>query len=347
MVAPGNVGWGCCVIWVVKNTRPPIVTDCSCRSYSCREPVGGRGLAEANKLQRSGYVWTTGLRFMSAASFLLILSFFQLACPSASAAPAEQQGDAVLNRALHAWAGFPVQRSPRPLVLLHGDVLGPDDGFPTTAAKDAYGNGEINAPASWPATPASSMGYPIVGASGAFKKLTTSRTSSHPIGTPPPLSTTGVQLGTGQFLTDRGYRTLPAWIFSFSGVDNPAKVLAVGPSAIYSAAVTRGGTSPAQMSATVDAGGRHLVANFAGAPAGTGPCTASYTLAIRESKQAVAVELISHTHGSPYASCFKIAYLRHATAELTAPLGARVVVDASSDGAMSVTDASPGNAKGG
>jgi hypothetical protein len=39
-----------------------------------------------------------------------------------------------------------------------------------------------------------------------------------------------------------------------------------------------------------------MVANFVGAPAGTGPCTVSYTISVKESKQAVAVAVISHLH---------------------------------------------------
>ena len=290
----------------------------------------------AANMRRASCGWARGLRFSFRALTLSAL-LFQIACLPASAATAKHVDSAQLNGALHAWAGFPVQRSPRLLVLLHGYVLGPEDGFPTTASKDAYGNGEIVAPTSWPAAPASSMGYPIVRASAAFKKLTTSRTSSHPVGTPPPLSTTGVQLGTGQFLTDRGNRTLPAWLFSLSGVENPAKVLAVAQSAIYSAPATNGGTSPAQLSATIGAGGRRLVANFAGAPAGTGQCTAGYSILVKESKQAVAVLVVSHPHGGPHAQCFKQAYSRQATAKLAVPLGARVVVDASNKGAASVT----------
>jgi hypothetical protein len=296
-----------------------------------------RTRGKLTSVRQSGCVRATELRF-SLAALVLFAFVIQIGCSSASAATAKGHADsAPLNRALHAWAGFPVGSSPRPLVLLDGYVLGPENGFSTTVARDAYGNGEIHPPTSWPTSPALSMGFPIIRAAAAFKKLTTSRTAAHPVGTPPPLSISGVQLGSGQFLTDRGYRTLPAWLFSFSGVENPAKVLAVGPEAIYSAPVTRGGTSVAQLSATVGAGGRRIVANFAGAPAGTGPCTASYALSVKESKQAVAVELISHAHGGPNAPCFKPAYTRHATAELEEPVGPRVVVDASSEGAMSLT----------
>lgn len=284
----------------------------------------------------------SGAVILSAALFLIPL--LQLACTPASAAPAGVHAErAILNRALHAWAGFPVRSSPRPLILLQGYVLAPEYGFSDDNSSNAFWNGDITPPASWPAAPASSMGLPIIGALAAFKELRKMTTSSHPVGTPPPLSTTGVDLGTGRFLTDRGYRNLPAWLFSLSGVQSPAKVLAVGTSAVYSPPVTR----PAQMSATVDPGGRHMVVNFAGARAGTGPCTASYSVAVEESETAVAVDVIQHAHGSPHVICTLVGHSRYASAELATPLGARVVVDASTGGAASVSYAPARRAEGG
>jgi hypothetical protein len=183
------------------------------------------------------------------------------------------------------------------------------------------------------------MGFPIIGASAAFNTLTTTTGS---IGAPvtPPLNITGVHLGSGLFLTDRGYRDLPAWLFSLSGVQNPAKVLAVRPSAVYSAPLATGGISPAEMSAMVGVGGRKIVVNFAGASAGSGPCTASYTLSFKESKQAVAIGVISHSNGKADVACAAVGSLRHATAELEEPLGTRVIVDASTKGAVSAIPAS-------
>jgi hypothetical protein len=275
-----------------------------------------------------------------ASGVLLIISFQAAACASASAEPKQSQSNsAAFDRALGAWAAFPVGSSPRPIVLLEGNVLNPELGFSDDNTKLAFGNGEVTAPASWPVTPKSSMGFLITGAPAAFKVLTTP--TSNTLGAPPPLRTTDVQLGSGVFLTDRGWRVLPAWLFSLSGVENPAKVLAVRPSDIYSAPAARGGFSPTQLSVTVSHGGRHIVANIVGATAGSGPCTASYTLSIKESKQAVAVAVVAHPHGSGNVACSAVAYLRHAAAELKAPLGARVVVDAKSGGAAAATGSSP------
>jgi hypothetical protein len=164
--------------------------------------------------------------------------------------------------------------------------------------------------------------------------LTTPTTNT--LGSPPSLETTGVRLGSGLFLTDRGWRELPAWLFTLAGVENPATVLAIAPSAIYSAPVTTGGFSRAQTGATIEHG-RTLVANFAGAQSGSGPCTASYSLSVKESKEAVAVVVVAHPHESGAVACTAVGYPRHASARLKAPLGGRVVVDATTGGAMSVT----------
>jgi hypothetical protein len=223
-------------------------------------------------------------------------------------------------------------------------------GFPDDASKEAFGNGEITAPAAgWPESPARSMGFPVVGAAAAFTRLTTPDSNS--VGSPPPLGTTAVQLGSGLFLTDRGWRTVPAWLFSLTGVQNPAKVLAVEPSAIYPAPATAAGSAPAQLSVTASSGSRHIVANFFGAPAGTGVCTASYTLSIKESAHAVAVAVNSHPRRAPPGvgdvACALVAVPRHASGELKAPIGSRVAVDAASEAAVSVAAPHSGGTEGG
>jgi len=241
----------------------------------------------------------------------------------------------MLERALSKWSVFPVSASPRPIILLGGYTVDPEYGFPDNASKEAYNNGEITAPSSWPSSPTSSMSYPIISASTAFRTLTsTSGTSGPPVPSP---EVTGVHLGSGKFLTDRGYKELPAWLFSISGVQNPAEVLAVSQSAIYSPPGTTGGYSPAGASATIGTHGRTMVVNFIGAQAGTGPCTASYTVSVKESKQAVAVAVRGHSYGSGPQACLAMGYSRHVTTQLATALGARVVVDTPSNGAMAVT----------
>jgi hypothetical protein len=111
------------------------------------------------------------------------------------------------------------------MILLGPNALGPKGGFSSDDAKSAFASGQITPPAAWPSSPPTAGGFAIAGAQSTFKTLVTSIESPGPSGT--PLNTTAVQLGSGLYLTDRGYRTLPAWLFWLSGVQNPAVVLAV------------------------------------------------------------------------------------------------------------------------
>ena len=140
-------------------------------------PSGTRG--KLMGMLRRGPHRTVGSRFSWASVLLIVVSLLASVCPSASATPAKNQPDgAMLDRALHAWTGFPVGSSPRPLILLEGFVLNPEFGFRDDNSKEAFINGEVTAPASWPVSPTSSMGFPIIGAASAFKTLTTPTTNS-------------------------------------------------------------------------------------------------------------------------------------------------------------------------
>jgi hypothetical protein len=270
---------------------------------------------------------------LATVGLILVFTLAGLATAPASGAKSEGLG-ARLDRALRIWSAFPVRASTRPLVLLEGYVLNPDGGFPNGNSKIAFGNGAITAPASWPSSATSVSGFPIIGAAAAFKTLTT---PSSVLGSPPPLAVTDVALGSGWFLTDRGPQLLPAWLFSLSGVQSPAKVLAVAPSRIYADPTFRSGNSPTQLAGMVDVGDRRLVVSFSGAPAGTGPCTERYTSDVKESNQALAIAIIPHVNASGPQACALPASTRHLTIKLAAPLGSRVVVDANSDGAAEVT----------
>lgn len=156
------------------------------------------------------------------------------------------------------------------------------------------------------------------------------------------LTVATVRLGTGVFQTDRGFRRLPAWLFRFRDVQDAAAVLAVAPASIFTPPARPADRSPAVRDARQGPGRRSLNVEFIGAPAGTAPCTADYTLELAESRTAVAVAVREHFHGGNVA-CPAVGYPRHVRAVLSAPLGARVLVDAASGAAVAVTGAaSPG-----
>lgn len=274
---------------------------------------------------------------------LLVVSGCGSSAPGASGLPMASPS----SEALAAWASFPAHASPRPLVLVGPSVDDPADGFTTGALKGAYLQGQIAPPTSMPSGPSTSEGFPLISAADAFHRLSTPTGHIDPPVSLPPLVTTAVHLGSATFQTDRGPRELPAWMFSFANVANPASVLAVAPTSIFSPKATSTPSSdfPSVGAVRVGDDGKTLTADFVGAASGTGPCTADYSLLVTESQTAVLVQVEVHPHAAPpgspgAAGCAAIGYPRHSTASLNHPIGPRVVVDAASGQPVAVTASS-------
>jgi hypothetical protein len=240
----------------------------------------------------------------------------------------------LVSTALAAWSGFPVQASTRPLVLIDGDdVNAPILGFPNDNTKLAYEDGAIVAPSKYPTAPSFAAGFTLESPQAAFKTLKSIATSGPPATT--ALVVTAVTLGTSDFQTDRGQRTLPAWLFSLQNVQNPAQVLAVSPSRIFTPpqsivpdAVPES-SSPVE-SATLATNHRTITVEVAGAPEGTGPCEATYSLSVGTSRTAVAVLVNAVTHYKADIGCLLQASVIDLKTTLARPLGNRVVVNADS-----------------
>ncbi len=238
-----------------------------------------------------------------------------------------------LEDALQTWTSFPVHASPRPLVLTTDPVAAPASGFATDDAKEAFLSGLFTAPARLPAAPSEAGGYEVVGAVGAVGALAFMRASgsrapgqTHP---PSPLVVDAVRFGSASFGTDRGRRTLPAWFFSFRGVQDPSAVLAVAPSLRFFPAGVTPGT--AQLDARIAPDGRTLTVTFTGSPPGPGPCGLDYTIDQLATDTAVAITVRPLAHEPPlppHVACPLIGAIRHQAVTLAAPLGDRVLVDA-------------------
>jgi hypothetical protein len=273
---------------------------------------------------------------VSALSLLLVcVSGCRSSLPGTSSLPV---GASPLSQALAGWASFPVNATPRPLVLVGPSIDDPAGGFTTGDLKLAYIQGAITSPASTPSGPSTSQGFHLITAADAFHKLTTPVGQVKPPVSVPPLVTTAVRLGSATFQTDRGTRQLPAWTFSFDKVAKPAAVLAVIPRSTLSpkAVSTASSGIPFIQGAELNHDGAILTVNFVGAQAGTGPCTADYSLQVDESATAVAVQVDTHPHGEG-ANCTAVGYDRQATTTLRAPVGPRIVADATSGQAVAVT----------
>jgi hypothetical protein len=196
-------------------------------------------------------------------------------------------------------------------------------------AKLALNGGAFDRPAHLPAGPATADGFPIISADKAFELL-----HPHPGAIAGiRLTMTEARLGTATFGTDRGERTLPAWLFSFTHVDDPIPVLAVAQAAQWypsGIAASQGGHSY-WAGALVGPDHRTLTVSFVGGQAGTGPCGMTYEIKLTESRTAVMVTRIDHqsirSSNDANVSCPLIGFMRSASAVLKTPLGARVLVD--------------------
>jgi hypothetical protein len=238
-----------------------------------------------------------------------------------------------MRAALEAWSTFPVNATPRPLVLTTDPVSAPASGFRTTDAKEAFLSGAFVAPSALPAGPQHADGYPVVSAAQAFATMRAEGSPAVGAPRPPtPLVITDVRFGTSSFGTDRGTRLLPAWLFSFQDVTRPASVLAVDSSSRFPAPSASLGMS--SVGARLDPDGRTATIRFVGAAPGRGPCTADYTVDQLPSNTAIAIR-VRETRREE-GNCIAVGYSRHANIVLASPLGNRVLVDATTKGPVGI-----------
>jgi hypothetical protein len=259
-----------------------------------------------------------------------LLGVVLAACSGGVIAPGSVGGTDTLPPALQAWAAFPVNASPRPLVLAPGaggSPDGPHGVYGDEKVKEALLGGAFDRPTHLPDGPATAGGYPIISADKAFDLLNPQPGAIAGI----RLTLTEARLGTATFGTDRGEKTLPAWLFSFARVDGPIPVLAVAPAARWFPSTLPGRTGDHSAGAVVGPDHRALTISFIGGQSGTGPCGVSYEVKLTESRTAVMVTRTSYHSNSysndPAVACPLIGFLRTAYAVLKTPLGARVLVD--------------------
>ena len=247
------------------------------------------------------------------------------------ATPPTLTDQAVLQRALAAWADFPVNASPRPLVLPDGDdqiVASPAFGVSSNDQKLAFGEGAIDPPPILPSTPTEADGYGLITAGQAFRELSAGNGQSL---TTTRIQTTSVTLGTASFDDDRGAVQLPAWVVTFGGgVTGSQEVLAVSPASTSPIPAPLLAVSGLSMfyQAELSSDGRTLTVDTGGAPPGSGPCDARYSLEVASSDTAVAIGVVVQPNPAPSDQvCGYPEMLTQLTTVLTAPLGARVVVN--------------------
>src|SRR6202011_2108074 len=170
------------------------------------------------------------------------------------------------------WVTFPVQASPRPIVLIDGPVvMSAGFRFPDGPSKVAFQNGAVDPPAQLPTGPAASQSYPLITAASAVALLQSASTGKAPTTAPSAggrLRIASARLGEATFLTDRGLKSLPAWVFSLAGIDGAFSVLAVAPSAQWAPPGSAPMSPPGRpdIGAIIAADHRTLTLRFTGSP---------------------------------------------------------------------------------
>ncbi|WP_018351581.1 hypothetical protein [Longispora albida] len=216
----------------------------------------------------------------------LLAALVTTACGTAGDDRALPHGFEIQPGALAAWDSFPVNRQPRPLVLLRAD-RGPyfvDGTFSSDNDRVAMLTGQVELDASLPpAMPPAAAGRPIT-ASEAWAAVTRLSATPVPVATVSPVRVSRVALGTLAVHTDRGKQQIPAWHFTSGGAT--VAWPAVTQPEIYQPGTVRA-TGYTAWDARLSADQKTVTVRLPAAPAG---CPA-YQPDVRESATAVVIGL--------------------------------------------------------
>jgi hypothetical protein len=224
-----------------------------------------------------------------------------------------------VEAALEMWSDFPVDASPRPLLVLPGrHIVDPMYGFRDSELKCAYLDGAFVPPATFPAGPSTAEGYRIISPAEAFATL---KAAGDGQGSDTTLQVTEIRLESATFETDRGPKLLPAWLVSLQDVQNPAAVLAIAPGSQFLTpeVVDFHGIGGARLGADPT----RLRVVFSGDEPLHAP-PPEYAAEVAESETAVAVTIRATT---PRLGAIGVADAREIEVTLRVPFGARVLVD--------------------
>jgi len=253
------------------------------------------------------------------------------------------------TEALAAWQSFPANQVPRPIVMFWNSFV-PAGGFAGDNEKIAGMCGKFvlasplpvqvpsQAVATW--TNGTTAAYSAISASEAFAEMThvATRMPGPECVSVSALPITAARFGAAQLKTDRGTVTLSSWLFTATGVVGEMAYPALARTAYWDLGTNKRSWD---QGAAVSGDARVMTFTFTGAPDNPGPCGADYTGAVAESPSAVAIAVLAIPHSAPDApiACTAIAAKRSVTVVLTAPLGGRVVVNASGDAVTVCPDA--------
>jgi hypothetical protein len=251
--------------------------------------------------------------------------------------------DTLARQEAIAWARSPLAKAWRTgLVVLSSDDLsaGPSGGFPSGQDKADFIDGDLvfTGPApsgapdgvvTWPG--GSSMKVPVLSEARTFSELTSSREC--PACATTPLDVTAATPTTLGVATSRGTAQVPAWAFTLKGVSGPVIQAALPPGS-YVTPGSKGSPSAARlaavgkaftgaMEAAVSAGGRTLTLRLFG-----GVCDTTWGGLETEVDGAVVVGGWE-VDPTPNVPCAAVGVSLATTVRLAAPVGDRVIIDAS------------------
>lgn len=238
--------------------------------------------------------------------------------------PAARGAPLTPTQALALWSDFPLGQDERPTVVF--EPVRYSAPFRDGPRQAGFLQGRWSVPERLPEAPARMDGYTVRSAREAVQVLREAvRDDPRRVERPgAELKIVDVRLTRRTFETDRGRISLPAWTVTFGNdFAGPATVLAVRGNHLYEPP----GEADAQGDVTLSSDGLRLTYSFLGAGPGEGNCRSDYTPLIQESRTAVAVGAMEHPRGhNRNATCSGAQYTRTVSAELTRPLGDRVVI---------------------
>ena len=264
--------------------------------------------------------------------------------------------DALARQEAVAWARSPLAKAWRTglVVLSPEDELssGPSGGFPSGQDKEDFIDGDLvftgqapsGAPSgvvTWPG--GSTMKVPVLSEARTFSELTSSRQC--PSCATTPLDVTAAKPTTLAVGTSRGIAKVPAWAFTLKGVSGPVVQAALAPGS-YVTPGSKGSPSDVRLAAlgkaftgagtaAVSADGRTLTLRLFG-----GPCDATWGGLATEADDAVVVGGWE-VDPNPNVPCAAIGISRTTTVRLSAPVGDRVIIDASTGQPVTPSPAIP------
>ncbi|MGH3298593.1 MAG: hypothetical protein ACRDP7_43065, partial [Trebonia sp.] len=225
--------------------------------------------------------------------------------------------EAQARRGLDAWAAFPADREPRPLVLLDTiPAVRPSGLLPDKQTEMALLHGVVDAVPGFPAPVLEALR----GRPGAY--------AGPEQYAGPPLLLTDAVLGSFRYETDRGPRVLPTWEVHAQGVFQPFQVL--DPAAISRGQVWeppgRKRITGLRPTVTLAADGRTLTMSYSG----SGWYADSNQAPARTLESGNAVALVFTERRKPRRSGWyaDVGRRREVTAVLPSPLANRVLLDA-------------------